>query len=321
MKILIGYDGSECAEAALAGLTRAGLPENAEVVILTVIDPIPGAQIDGLHGLDVLMADPMPSAPAPVTEGASNFQSYMETARGIAEKGGERLKHLFPKWTIHHKALCGSPYWGLIRSAESWNADLIIVGSHGRTAMSRVIFGSVSHFVINHAPCAVRVARCSGERPEGPIRVLLAYDNSADAQLALRAVRQRTWPSGTLVRVLGIVDAASLYITAPYEYPAGHWSAEMEKELRGMLNKSVQSAVEELQQSSLTVTGEIKEGDPKQLLLEEAESWPADSIFLGARGHSMLERFLIGSVSVAIASRAHCSAELVRPKRVSETKS
>ena len=85
-------------------------------------------------------------------------------------------------------------------------------------------------------------------------------------------------------------------------------------------NKAIDEAAAELKQKGLSVQTEILDGDPKQLLLEEAENWHADSIFLGARGHSMLERFLIGSVSVAIASRAHCSAELVRPKKMTDTK-
>ena len=320
MKILVGYDGSECAEAAINGLARAGLPDNAEAVVVTVIDPVPGGQIDGLHGLEVLLADPMPSDPTPAPDEPGSFPALMDTARGIARKGAEHLQRTFPNWRIHRRALAGSPYWGLIRAAESWGADLITVGSHGRSAFSRAIFGSVSHFVINHAPCSVRIARCTGDRREGPIRVLLAFDNSADSQLALRSLRQRAWPAGTEIRIVAVIDVASLYMTAPYEYPAGHWSSEMEKELRDMLNRAVTSAVEELKQAGLTATGEVKEGDPKQVLIDEAETWPADSIFLGARGHSMLERFLIGSVSIAIASRAHCSAELIRPKRTSDTK-
>jgi nucleotide-binding universal stress UspA family protein len=291
MKILVGYDGSECAES-------------------------------GLHGLDVLLADPMPSLSQPPieTQETGSFQAMMETARGVAKKGADRLRQLFPSWQIHNKALCGSSYWGLIRAAESWGADLMVVGSHGRSAMSRAIFGSVSHFVINHAPCSVRVARCRGDKLEGPIRVLLGFDNSADSQLALRSLKHRSWPPGTEVRVIAVVDVASLYITAPYEYPAGHWSAEMEKELRNALHQAVDAAAEEIRQTGLAVTAEVKDGDPKQILLDEAENWPADCIFLGARGHSMLERFLIGSVSVAIATRAHCSAELVRPKRLAEKK-
>jgi nucleotide-binding universal stress UspA family protein len=53
-------------------------------------------------------------------------------------------------------------------------------------------------------------------------------------------------------------------------------------------------------------------GDPKRVLLDHAKDWPADTIFVGAQGMRALERFFLGSVSSAIASRASCSVEVVR---------
>jgi len=58
----------------------------------------------------------------------------------------------------------------------------------------------------------------------------------------------------------------------------------------------------------------VVDGDPKALLPREAERWQADSIFVGARGVRGVERFLLGSVSAAVAARAPCSVEVVRPR-------
>ena len=58
----------------------------------------------------------------------------------------------------------------------------------------------------------------------------------------------------------------------------------------------------------------IQEEDPKLLLIAEAERSNADSIFVGARGLSRVERFLLGSVSTAVVSRAHCSVEVARER-------
>jgi len=55
-------------------------------------------------------------------------------------------------------------------------------------------------------------------------------------------------------------------------------------------------------------------GDPRRALIEEVDQWQADCIFVGARGLSQLDRFLLGSVSAAVASRAHCSVEIIRTK-------
>jgi nucleotide-binding universal stress UspA family protein len=76
--------------------------------------------------------------------------------------------------------------------------------------------------------------------------------------------------------------------------------------------KAVASATEKLWAAKLIVSSEVKAGDPKRVLLDEAESWDADCIFVGATGLSGLDRFLLGSVSAAVAARTHCSAEVVR---------
>jgi nucleotide-binding universal stress UspA family protein len=69
-----------------------------------------------------------------------------------------------------------------------------------------------------------------------------------------------------------------------------------------------------LENTGLKVTDVIKAGKPWKVLVEEAKNWKADCIFVGARGLGMIQRFLLGSVSNAVASRAHCSVEVVRPK-------
>jgi len=81
------------------------------------------------------------------------------------------------------------------------------------------------------------------------------------------------------------------------------------------MSRTVEAMAAPLRTRGLTVSSVIKEGDPKHVLLDEAERWGADCIFVGARGLSRVERFLLGSVSAAVAARAHCSVEVVRPDR------
>ena len=67
-----------------------------------------------------------------------------------------------------------------------------------------------------------------------------------------------------------------------------------------------------LSAAGLNVSSEIVERDPKQALVEEAEAWNADAIFLGASGQGLIGRLVLGSVSSAVAGRASCSVEVVR---------
>jgi nucleotide-binding universal stress UspA family protein len=62
----------------------------------------------------------------------------------------------------------------------------------------------------------------------------------------------------------------------------------------------------------LTVTTEVLEGSPKQVIVEEAERWGADCIMIGSHGYGPVKRFLLGSVSQAVVLNAPCSVEIVR---------
>jgi nucleotide-binding universal stress UspA family protein len=75
---------------------------------------------------------------------------------------------------------------------------------------------------------------------------------------------------------------------------------------------AVEAVAEELRSTGLSVTADVQEGDPKDVLVKQAEQWSADCIFVGAKGHRGMERFLLGSVSASVAARAHCSVEVVR---------
>ncbi|MCY7377020.1 MAG: universal stress protein, partial [Pyrinomonadaceae bacterium] len=67
-----------------------------------------------------------------------------------------------------------------------------------------------------------------------------------------------------------------------------------------------------LKEKGLHVSTVVEFGRAKSVIVEEAEKWGADAIFIGAKGHSLVERVLLGSVSYAVAARAHCSVEVVR---------
>jgi nucleotide-binding universal stress UspA family protein len=71
----------------------------------------------------------------------------------------------------------------------------------------------------------------------------------------------------------------------------------------------------ELENKGVTVSSAVVTGDPKRVLVQHAEEFGADCIFTGATGFSNpIERFLVGSVSAAVAARAHCSVEVVRAR-------
>jgi nucleotide-binding universal stress UspA family protein len=91
-----------------------------------------------------------------------------------------------------------------------------------------------------------------------------------------------------------------------------NWVDHLGDEEEADARQFVEPAAEKLRQAGLVVSTLVKNGDPKRILVDEAERWDADSIFLGAKGLRAIKRFLLGSVSAGVAARAHCSVEIVR---------
>ena len=302
MKVLIGYDGSSCADGVLLDLRRAGLPQTVEAVVMCVADVLMPPQMPPGPGID----EPLfpPALPEATRKAWARALHAIKEAEALAKQAAERLQTYFPTWKIHAEARADSPAWGLVKKADEWTPDLLVVGSHGRSALGRLILGSVSQKVLTEARCSVRIARGRMDAQDGPLRIVVGVDGSADADAAVRAVTRRVWPAGSEVLVLTAVDRM-LASMAQQPQTSG-------KDEWAWPRQVVEGAAEALRAAGLVVSSRVAEGDPKRLLPAEAEAWGADSIFLGARGLRGVERFLLGSVATAVAARAHCSVEVVR---------
>jgi nucleotide-binding universal stress UspA family protein len=114
-----------------------------------------------------------------------------------------------------------------------------------------------------------------------------------------------------MVHIVTAVDVRLATVIPMIETPIGEMTSEP-ADARDWLRQAQHEAAEELRRTGLAVTTLLKDGDPKHVLLEEAEQWHADCIFVGAKGLSRVQRFLLGSVSAGVAARAHCSVEVVR---------
>ena len=289
LRILIAYDGSVCADAALDDLKRAGLPPVLEAVVVTVAD-VTLPPLDAKVDIDEL--------PARALEGVRHAQARAEQAvkeaRAVAEWAARRVKADFPGWVVRSEACGDSPAWAVSKMADRYQADLIIVGSHRHSAVGgRLILGSVSQRVLYEAQCSVRVARCADEWRCGPVRIVVGFHSSPDAAVAVDAVVSRAWPAGSEVR---FVTALATGMPAPAAVPA-----------------------DKLRAAGLSTSNVIRKGKPGRVLLDEVEKWGADALFVGTRDIHGMQHLLYGSVSSALAAHAACSVEVVRPRRITAT--
>ena len=206
----------------------------------------------------------------------------------IAERGAQRARSDFPGWTVRSEADGDSPAWGVIKLADRFAVDLIVLGSHGHSSVGgRLILGSVSQRVLYEAQCSVRVARCSAQTDgPRPVRIVIGFDGSESAKALFDVIASRVWPEGSEVRVI---------VTGNSPRPT----------IELVAGATFRSA-------GLTVSDVHRDGDPATALLKEAEEWGADSIFVGASDVHGIQHILRGSVSSAVVANARCSVEVVR---------
>jgi nucleotide-binding universal stress UspA family protein len=220
---------------------------------------------------------------------------------------------MFPGWDVCSEACADSPAWAVIRTADEWKLDLVIVGAQGHTVLGgRLILGSVSQRVLYESRCAVRIARAPQSDVDAPVRLIVGTDGSPDAEAAVDAVAARSWPAGSKVRVVSVLDTFMSVAPDPAQPSVLKWVEVGEEEDWGRVREVFEPSAEKLRNAGLTATVTLRKGNPKSILVEEAEEWSADSIFLGARGMRGIDRLLLGSVSAAVAARASCSVEIVR---------
>jgi nucleotide-binding universal stress UspA family protein len=148
------------------------------------------------------------------------------------------------------------------------------------------------------------------------MRILLAIDGSETSEAAVDEVDRQQAPADSEVRVISVVEPPHFPGTFPGEGINMNLYEEIENTAKERARAAVEKAAVKLRTNKshrqLNVSTKVMSGSPKQLILEEAEAFGADLIVVGSHGHGMLERFLLGSVSQAVALHARCSVEIVR---------
>ena len=308
MKILIAYDGSASANAVFEDLKNAGLPSDVEALVMSMADVFIPPPMNGAEEL-----------PAYEPEGIKRAHQHAELELKEAEKraihASKEIKKRFPDWKVNHLALADSPAWAILKEAEKWGADLIVVGAQGHSVLGgRLILGSISQRVVYEAGCSVRIGRKrNAERDH--MRLLIGLDNSPFAKAAVEAVCHRTWPDDTQVRLLAVVDTVMAIVPDLSKASVQQWLEVGDEENWDEVAKVFEPEVKKLQAAGLNAAIRIRKGNPADEILGEAEAWNADCIFLGPKGVRGIERLLLGSVSSAVSARATCSVEIVRAQR------
>jgi nucleotide-binding universal stress UspA family protein len=311
MKVLIAYDGSPQSNIALEDLRRAGLPAYVDAVVLTVAD----ARILSKSSNEPFLSRSKTQLSA--IEASTSALFLMEEASAIVDAGCRRLQMAFPSWNVQAQVSVGLPAWAIFRKSEEQHADLVVVGADARSHLDHFLLGRVSHTLLTQLFCSVRVGRNQAADSQQPLRLLIGIDGTWGAENAAKVVAQRVWPSHTEVRLVMAIEPLRFSNHASTLVRQSTATKEQIKRNQLHVERVMRVTAEMIARHNpaLTMSISVKAGDPKAVLLEEAERWRADCIFLGARGHSWSVQQLLGHVASAVATHANCSVEIVRNRR------
>lgn len=144
------------------------------------------------------------------------------------------------------------------------------------------------------------------------MKILLAIDDSDYSREATRALTTQFRTQASEVRVLSVVEPISVYISADAFPHFTSQTLEIEQDRKQQASNLVNRVAKDLRAAGFKADGMVDFGDAKARIIENATEWGADLIVMGSHGWKGLNRFLLGSVSDAVARHAHCSVEIVR---------
>ena len=293
MRVLFATDGSKDARAAAAYLKELPLPPATTLRIVVAVT-LPGFSLE---------------EPA-----IREFKrSVLEEGRGLADEA--RAVLVRRELSVETDVVVGDPRAEIVRLADEWRADLIVLGARGLGRIKRLLLGSVSLAVARHASCPVLVVK---GRPRKLTSVLVAMDGSEDSFRAARFLQSLVLPRRTKVRLLSVVEPLRYPTTAPGAVRGQllRMIKEVEAERRGELDKVLERAAAQLDDKLTRVTRSTPTGIPADEILAAANDYDTDLVIVGARGRGGMARLLLGSVSEKVLRDARCPVLIVkeRPK-------
>ncbi len=285
MRVVIGVDWSDQAFAAVTQTFQLYRPTDVTLV----------------HGVDLGILK------HPFVAQAGNVQGYDEFRNAMVASGNQLLDRaaaMVPAEVASIRKVneIGSPAQLILDSAESLSSDLVVVGVRGRSRLSEVVLGSVSHRVLLHSSRSVLIVRGAARKVQ---RVLVAIEDRDDADRIAKWLTHHPFTDPTELCVLHAL--VPIGVSDPYDaLGTGTWWEGAER----YADELVQSTAGKLLNPRYTVSTNVATGNPAAVIEREAKG--RDLVVVSSHGRKGLSRFLLGSVSHAVAHHVTCPVLVLR---------
>lgn len=289
-RILVPLDGSTLAERALEPALDLAAVNGGEVILLTA--PVYHQYLltsEAAYGADI--------------PDGSFFDIRQESAAYL-----EQLSRIYqkPGVTIRTHVADGEAAAVILDIADDDDVDLIVMSTHGRSGVTRWLFGSVTARVLSQAPCPVLVIR--HERPVQ--QVLITLDGSPVSELALEPGFACARPYRALVTLLHVTPVP---VASDYAAPLRDNDGDMPATAFASIGHYLDDVRRRYQALHLPIETVVLTGTPAQAVLDFSETHAQDLIVMATHGHTGLRRWVFGSVTDKVMRQTHANLLIVRP--------
>lgn len=285
MRIVIGVDWSDQAFAAVAQTFHVYHPTDVTLV----------------HGVELGILE------HPFVAQAGNVQGYDDFRHAMVDSGRqllERAAAMVPAegTSIRKVNEIGNPAQLILDSASTLSADLVAIGARGKSRLSEVVLGSVSHRVLLHSSRPTLIVRGAARKIQ---RVLVAIEDRDDADRVVRWLTQH--PFANPVELLVFHAVVPIGVNEPYAGPEiNAWLEDVQR----YAEELVQATAGKLASAHDTVRTKVAQGNPAAVIEQEAKDM--DLVIVTSHGRRGISRFLLGSVSHAVVHHVTCPVLVLR---------
>lgn len=285
MRVVIGVDWSDQAFAAVTHTFQLYHPSDVTLV----------------HAVDLGILQ------NPVVAQAGNVQGYEDFRRAMVDAGHKALDHAATMVPPEIKSIrkvneVANPAQLILDSAESLSADLVVIGVRGRSRLSEMVLGSVSHRVLLHGSRPTLIVRGASRKVQ---RVLVAIEDRDDADRIATWLTKHPFVDPAELCVLHAV--VPIGVDDPYDaMGTSTWWEGAER----YAEELVQSTASKLMTPRYSVSTKVTTGHAASVIEEEAKA--VDLVVITSHGRTGISRFLLGSVSHAVVHHVTCPVLVLR---------
>ena len=277
-KILVCTDGSPDSEGAITAALNLAKTTGSTLYLLEVLFYLAGYELQAPDTLAPPMVN-LELMQAQETAAKERLEARKAEAAGEGVTLEPRVRS------------ASSAYEGILEEAGELRPDLIIMGRHGYTGLTRLLMGSVTARVIGHSPCNVLVV--PREVPLSFKRLLVASDGSPFSDAAWTEALSLAKTMGS--DLIGVSVAAS-----DRDIPAA--------------TQAVRGLEESASQQGIALDTMIPMGRPEEGIVKAADFKAASLIIVGSHGRTGIKRLLMGSVAERVIGDAKCPVLVVKKK-------